>query len=132
VESSDVQGIGQLFQGYVSPRNAHDTQGTNTSQFIQRKELPTDKNPTYVRIVADYRDHKADPYRIRCTIGGNLIDFPGDKSTKAACLVNNIISTPGARAACMDIKDFYLNNPLPNAEYIRFLGETILLLRQQQ
>jgi hypothetical protein len=84
-----------------------------------------------VEDVADYRDHKAEPYRVRCTVGGNLIDFLGNKSTRAAdlatvkCLINNIISTPEARAACMDIKDFYLNNPLPNAEYIRLLGETI-------
>jgi hypothetical protein len=31
----------------------------------------------------------------------------------------------GAKAACLDIKDFYLNNPLPNAEYIRFLADTL-------
>jgi hypothetical protein len=84
-----------------------------------------------VRIVADYREQKADPYRVRCTVGGNLIDFPGETSTKAAdlvtvkCLLHNIISTPGARAACMDIKDFYLNNLLPQAEYIRYMANTI-------
>jgi hypothetical protein len=77
------------------------------------------------------RGHKADTYRVRCTVGGSLIDFPGDTSTKAAdlvtvrCLINNIISTPGARPACIDIKDFYLNNPLPHAEYIRLLADTI-------
>jgi hypothetical protein len=81
--------------------------------------------------VADYREHKADPYRVRCTVGGNLIDFPGDKSTRSAdlitvkCLFNNVISTPGARAACIDIKDFYLNNLLPQAEYVRFRREDI-------
>ena len=59
-------------------------------------------------------------------MGGNLIDFPGDKSTRSAdlitmkCLLNNVMSTPGARAACINIKDFYLNNLLPNAEYVRF------------
>jgi hypothetical protein len=35
------------------------------------------------------------------------------------------LSTPGARAASIDIKDFYLNNPLPEPEYIRFLRESI-------
>jgi Reverse transcriptase (RNA-dependent DNA polymerase) len=64
-------------------------------------------------------------------VGGNLIDFPGDKSTRAAdlvtvkCLFNNVVSTPGARAACIDIKDFYLNNLLPSAEYVRFRKEDI-------
>ena len=34
-------------------------------------------------------------------------------------LINSIISTPGARAAAIDLKDFYLENMLPNKEYIR-------------
>jgi Reverse transcriptase (RNA-dependent DNA polymerase) len=123
--------MGRLFQGFQCPQPEHTVQGTDTCQFIHKTDLPPGKKPTYVRIVSDYREHKADPYRVRCTVGGNLIDFPGDKSTRVAdlvtvkCLINNVISTPGARAACIDIKDFYLNNPLPNAEYVRFLAETI-------
>ena len=64
-------------------------------------------------------------------MGGNLIDFPGDKSTHSAdlitvkCLLNNVVSTPGAKAACIDLKDFYLNNLLPNAEYVHFRKEDI-------
>ena len=60
-----------------------------------------------------------------------MIDFPGDKSTKVAdivtvkCLLNNVLSTAGARAACIDIKDFYLNNDLPNAKYICFTVDSI-------
>ncbi|MGL5935528.1 MAG: reverse transcriptase domain-containing protein, partial [Cetobacterium sp.] len=60
-----------------------------------------------------------------------MIDFPGDKSTKTAdlitvkTLINNIISTKGARAACIDIKDFYLNNDLPDSEFVRFKREDI-------
>jgi hypothetical protein len=60
-------------------------------------------------------------------VGGNLIDFPGDVSTKGADLVtskilmNDIISDPKeGTATCIDIKDFYLGNPLPNKEFIRF------------
>jgi hypothetical protein len=34
--------------------------------------------------------------------------------------MNNIISDPKGKATCIDIKDFYLGNPLPNKEYIRF------------
>ena len=41
------------------------------------------------------------------------------------CLINHIISTPGAKAACIDIKDFYLNNPLSSPEYIRFQADLI-------
>ena len=81
--------------------------------------------------MADFREHKLDPYRVRCTVGGDRIDFQGDVATKVAdlvtvkCLLNLTISTPGARAACIDIKAFYLNNPLPTPEYIRFRANTI-------
>jgi hypothetical protein len=124
--------IGRLFQGYTCKlQPEHTVQGTSTCQFIRKKDMPAGKTPTYVRTVADYREHKADPYRVRSTVGGNLMDFPRDKSTKVAelvtckALINNVISTPGARAACAELKDFYLGNQLPNAEYIRFKAELI-------
>jgi hypothetical protein len=88
--------------------------------------MPKDKKPTYVCLVSEYREQKADPYRIQLTVGGNLSDFPGDIATKTAdlvtikVLINDIISMPGARARAIDIKDFYLNNPLPSKEYICF------------
>jgi Reverse transcriptase (RNA-dependent DNA polymerase) len=123
---------GRLFQGYRCPTDpTHTVQGTSTCQLIHPSEIPNGKKATYIRIVADYREHKADPYRVRCTVGGNLIDFPGDTSTRGAdlltvkCLFNNVVSTPGARAACIDIKDFYLNNILPHAEFVRFRREDI-------
>ena len=62
---------------------------------------------------------------------GDRIDFQGDVATKVAnlvmvkCLINRTISTPGAKAACIDMKDFYLNNPLPSPEYVRFSVDTI-------
>jgi hypothetical protein len=97
----------------------------------QKTEPSSRQTPNLCALVADYRDHSVDPYRVRCTVGGNLVDFPGDTSTKAAdlvtvnCLINNIISTQGAQAACIDIKAFYLNNPLSLAAYIRLLADTI-------
>ena len=36
------------------------------------------------------------------------------------CLINSVLSTPRARAACIDIKDSYLNNDLPELVYIWF------------
>jgi hypothetical protein len=123
---------GRLFQGYQAQDPKYSvTQPMNTCQLIRPGDMPRGKKATYIRIVADYREQKADPYRVQCTMGGNLINFPGDKSTRSAdlvtskCLINNIISTPGARAACTDIKDFYLNNPLPHSEYARFWQEDI-------
>ena len=119
--------LGRLFQGFeCKDEPIHTVMGTDTCQFIHRADIPTDKRPTYVQIVADFREQKADPYWVRCTVGGDRIDFHGDVATKVAdlvtvkCLLNLTISTQGAKAACIYIKDFYLNNPLPSAEYVRF------------
>jgi hypothetical protein len=39
--------------------------------------------------------------------------------TTAKCLMNSVISTPGAKFMGIDLKDFYLNHPLPRKEYVR-------------
>ena len=124
--------LGRLTTGFTCHENpSHTVAGTQTCSFIHKRDIPKGTKATYVRIVADYREQKADPYRVRCTVGGNLIEFPGDTATKVAdlvtvkILINNILSTPGARAACVDIKDFFLNNELPEPVYIRFKQDTI-------
>ena len=59
------------------------------------------------------------------TVGGNLINYVGNVATKTAdlttvkILINKTISDPKQRAAAINIKDFYLNNDLPEKEYIR-------------
>ena len=64
-------------------------------------------------VVAD-RPEKVNPKRVRNTIGGDRIQYDGDTSTKAAELstckifVNSVVSTPKARCATGDLKDFYL------------------------
>ena len=61
---------------------------------------------------------------MRCTLGGNLIQYPGPKSTAIASLpvikilINSVLSTPNAKFCSVDIKDFYLNTDLPQPEYI--------------
>jgi hypothetical protein len=51
-------------------------------------------------------------------VGGNQIEYPGDKSTHTAglttakILINSVISTKGARFLVVDIKKNYLNTPL--------------------
>jgi hypothetical protein len=60
-------------------------------------------------------------------VGGNLIDYPGDKSAPTAdivtfkTLVNSTLSTPNARMCCLDVKNYYLNTPLERPEYMRIL-----------
>jgi hypothetical protein len=81
-------------------------------------------------VVAD-RPQKAQPRRVRITVGGDQITYPHDVSTKTSglttvkILINSTISTPGARFMCIDIKDFYLNTPMARAEYMRIPIQTI-------
>ena len=124
--------LGCLCQGYTCKSNTtHTVQGTNTCMFIARHQIPADRHATYVRIVTNYREQKADPYRVRSTVGGDRINFQGEVATKVAdlvtvkCLLNSIISTKGAKATCIDIKDFYFNIPLLTPEFIRFQAGVI-------
>ena len=114
--------LGRLAQG-VGGR----VEGTNTMFFIPKNKVPQDrfKDVTYGRIVVDYRPQKEEPHRTRLTVGGNLINYPGDVSTPTAdittakLLINSTISTPGARYMCCDVKNFYLGTPLTRYEYIK-------------
>ena len=98
--------------------------GTNTIQFIPLSEVPKGESVTYCRTVADYRPQKADPYRIRLTAGGNLIDVEWDVGTHTAdtqtakTLLNSVLSTKNAKFVSYDVKNFYLNTTLPKARYM--------------
>ena len=54
-----------------------------------------------------------------------MLDFPGLLSTPTAtvattkCLFKSVISTPGAKCLIADAKNFYLNNDLPEPEYMK-------------
>ena len=80
---------------------------------------------TYARIVVDFRPQKTDPNRVRIIVGGNLIDYPYELTTRTADLTtskvmwNSVISTPGAKYACADVKSFYLMTPLDRFEYMQ-------------
>ena len=87
-----------------------------THEEIQK--IPPDRTVTYARIVIDYRPQKDDPNRLRITMGGNLIDYPDELTTRTADLTttkilwNSVISTPEAKYMCADIKSVYLETPL--------------------
>ena len=114
--------LGRLAQGYG------DTKGTNTIRFLTHEEIrniPADRTVTYARIVVDYRPQKDDPNRVRITVGGNLIDYPFELTTRTADLQttkimwNSVVSTPGAKYACADIGNMYLETPMERREYMR-------------
>ncbi|KAL7480669.1 hypothetical protein ACHAW6_006340, partial [Cyclotella cf. meneghiniana] len=95
------------------------------------KQIPRDRTVTYARIVVDYRPQKDDPNRVRITVGGNLITYPGELTTRTADLTtakilwNSTISTPGARFACADIENMYLQTPMDRYEYMRIKANLI-------
>ena len=112
--------FGRLAQGVGGRIN-----GTNTVRFIHKREIPKGKRPTYARFVCDIRPHKTEKYRVRMTVGGNLIEYPFSVYTRttdivtAKILFNSVLSTPGAKFLTMDIKNYYLNTPMDMPEYMK-------------
>ena len=69
-------------------------------------------------------------YRVRGTIGGDKINYPGETSANTAAmpvvkiLLQSVISDD-LNWMTLDIKDYYLNTPLSRPEYIRIQRELI-------
>jgi hypothetical protein len=97
---------------------------TNTIRFIRRLNIPKSRKVTCGSFVVDIKDHKEEKERTRLTVGGDQIEYPCDKSTRTAglatakTLINIVISTLGAKFLVIDIKNFYLNTPLGQFEYM--------------
>jgi hypothetical protein len=91
--------------------------GSHTIFFIPRQAVPKGNFFTYGRFVVDIRPNKSEVHRVRLNVGGNLIQYLGDVSTRSAdlttskCLWNITISTDGAKYMCLDVKNFYLGAP---------------------
>jgi hypothetical protein len=100
-------------------------EGSNTICFNPRQAIPKWKIVTYGRFVVDIRRNKTETRRVHLTVGGNLIQYPGDVSTRSAdhttskCLWNSTISTEGAKYMFLDVKNFYLGTSMDLCEYIR-------------
>jgi hypothetical protein len=97
---------------------------TNKIRFIRRSNIPKGRKVTYGSFVVDVKDHKEEKERTRLTVGGDQIEYPGDKSTRTAglttaeILTNSVISTLGAKVLVIDINNFYLNTPLGRFKYM--------------
>ena len=78
-QTSSTKKFVRLFQG-VSKR----VTGTNTCNLIQKSAGPKKKRPTYARFFCTVQLQKSEPNHTRLTVGGNLIHFPGNKSTRTA------------------------------------------------
>ena len=81
--------LGRLSQGYKGL-----VYGTNTFLFMSHHEIrdiPPDKTITYARIVVKYRPQTSDPDRVRLTVGGNLLNVPGNLRTTTAYITTSKI-----------------------------------------
>ena len=63
----------------------------------------TDHKKNHGRIVVDYHPQKEEPYRRCLTVGGNLINYPGDIGNPTSDMIasklifNSVLSTPYAK-----------------------------------
>lgn len=114
--------VGRLAQG-IPGRNT----GTNTIYFIYKHDIPQDrwKYVTSGRIVCNVRPQIEEVFRMRLTVDGSRINIDMDCGTPTASLLtvklllNNVISTDGAKFMSIDIKDFYLNTSIDRPEFLR-------------
>jgi hypothetical protein len=94
---------------------------TNTIRFIQGSNIPKGRKVTYESFVVHIKDHKEEKERTRLSVGGDQIEYPGDKSTRTAglttakILINSVISTMGTKFLVIDIKKIYLKTPLDDS-----------------
>ena len=102
--------LGRLANGYKQC-----TTGTDTVRFLDINEIqqiPFDRIITHVRIMADCFPQKDDPFRIRITAGGNLINYPGETHTNVADMItakilwNSILSAAHACFMTIDVGNF--------------------------
>jgi hypothetical protein len=59
---------------------------TNTIRLIRRPNISKGRKATYGSCVVDIKDHKQEKERTTLTVGGDQVEYPGDKSTQTAGL----------------------------------------------
>ncbi len=99
----------------------------NTIRFTRKEQVPLNrrKDDTYVSFSFNIKPNKEEREHTRLTAGGDHINYPDNVGTPTAdmtlfkCMVNSIISTPGAHCIMVDVNDFYLNMPMKRFEYMR-------------
>jgi len=119
---------GRLCQGLTKTRKpTEQIVGNNTMFFIFPHQVPPGRKVTYAQFVCTMRPTKPEPWRIRMTVGGNLLDAYIDVRSPAVGLIdvkchwNSVISDAhkGARYCTADLKDFFLVSTMPVYQYMR-------------
>jgi len=71
-EQATCEEIGRLAQGF--PPSV--PEGTDTMHFIRFDDIPSGRKATFLRLVVADRPMKANPRRVRFTVGGDKVDYP--------------------------------------------------------
>jgi hypothetical protein len=80
---------GRCTQGLSKSRAVNDRiNGNNTMFFIFPNQVPHGRKVTYAQFVCTMRPGKAEPWRIRMTVGGNLLDAYQDVRSPAISLLD--------------------------------------------
>jgi hypothetical protein len=93
---------------------------------IDYNDIPLHKREEIcqTRVVCEVRLEKDGPNRTWITIGGNRICYPDNVSINTASLellkllLNSVLLQKGACFSSIDHKNFYLDTPMPELEYI--------------
>ena len=96
---------------------------TETTNLLKKKNIPLGETAVYTILEVDLRPNKAVHEILRMCMEGDRMESVMETTTRTADLttcklhMNGVVSTPGARFAGRDIKDFYLNTLLKKKRY---------------
>ena len=99
--------------------------GSNTIFSIPKSQVAMDRRGTYWIIFCDIKPQKFETHVTKITVGGNIIDYPGEVTTlkagitKDKILSNSTISTPDAIFMCAGIANFYFDTPMEHYKYMQ-------------
>ena len=103
------QGVGH---GTAGPQQQQ-VKGTNKFHITRYEDISVHKRGDicHTRVVCEIRPGKDDPNRTRITVNGGDIYYSGYVATPTGSLellkliINSVLSRPGAKFACFDVKN---------------------------
>jgi hypothetical protein len=120
--------LGHLCQGIGSGKAPSSKHVASTKMFfrIDYHNIPLHKRQEicHTMVVCEVHPDNNDPNHTWITIGGNHICYPGDVGTNTALLkllkllLNSVLSRKGARLSSIDLKNCYLDTPMPELKYV--------------
>lgn len=114
--------VGRLAQGIPWQKTV-----TDTMHFIEHSSVPGHKwkDMTNRQIVYNERPQKLEVNRSQITVDSSRLTSVGNLGTPTTDLItvklllNSVVSTPGQKFPCLDLKDFYLNTTMKKPKFTR-------------